>query len=434
MQTSPPTGGRVRARTRRRAASGHPSERPRRSDRGRGHAGRPRLGLNRGDRLRRLRGELSLVGLLAISPFIAAAFARPSRVALVGILSAFFALVISTPPHSYGELNHTLRVVTMLAATAVAMWISYLRGQRNVQLWTARSETRNERRRRVAAETAQRMQAMARALTTAADPAQVADAVFAAMRDELRVDAVHLCPPRRTGRPADAPALRLPPRRPDRRGPDLAAARRSGPGRERRLLLRDHRRPAARSAPTSTRPSARTGSGPWPSSPWSCPTTPSAPSSCTGTTNARSPDPTGPSSSPSPAQRPRRSSGPGSRSPSSSTWSAANTCTSSARRWPPQRRRVTWHMPPLPAVGVPWVRSLRWYASRPRESAACPAWPAAAIRHCWPARWCPSTGATRAAASRTAGPSSPASTAEDEVGEDVAAEIVPGSSTTFRRR
>ena len=134
-------------------------------------------------------GNVSLVGLLAISPFIAAAFARPSRVALVGILTAFFALVISTQPRSYGELNHTLRVVSILAATAVAMWISYLRGQRNVQLWTARSETRNERRRRVAAETAQRMQTMARALTTAADPAQVADAVFAAMRDELHVDA-----------------------------------------------------------------------------------------------------------------------------------------------------------------------------------------------------------------------------------------------------
>ena len=53
-------------------------------------------------------GNVSLVGLLAISPFIAAPFARPSRVALVGILAAFFALVISTPPHSYGELNHTL--------------------------------------------------------------------------------------------------------------------------------------------------------------------------------------------------------------------------------------------------------------------------------------------------------------------------------------
>ena len=134
-------------------------------------------------------GNISLVGFLAIAPFIAAAFARPSRVLIVGLLASFFALVISTPPHSYGELNHTLRVVTQLAATAVAMWISYLRGQRNVQLWTARSETRNERRRRVAAETAQRMQAMARALTTAADPAQVADAVFAALRDELHVDA-----------------------------------------------------------------------------------------------------------------------------------------------------------------------------------------------------------------------------------------------------
>ena len=134
-------------------------------------------------------GNISLVGSLAIAPFIAAAFARPSRVLIVGLLAAFFALVISTPPRSYGELNHTLRVVTPLAATGVAMWISYLRGQRNVQLWTARSETRNERRRRVAAETAQRMQAMARALTTAADPAQVADAVFAALRDELRVNA-----------------------------------------------------------------------------------------------------------------------------------------------------------------------------------------------------------------------------------------------------
>src|ERR1700744_2075810 len=121
-------------------------------------------------------GSVSLVGLLALSPFIAAPFARPSRVALVGILTAFFALVISTPPHSYGQLNHLLRVVTMLAATAVAMWISYLRGQRNVQLWTARSQTRNERRRRVAAETAQRMPTMARALTTAPDPAQVVGA------------------------------------------------------------------------------------------------------------------------------------------------------------------------------------------------------------------------------------------------------------------
>jgi GAF domain-containing protein/anti-sigma regulatory factor (Ser/Thr protein kinase) len=134
-------------------------------------------------------GNISLVGFMAIGPFIAAAFARPSRVLLVGLLGAFFALVISTPPHSYGELNHTLRVLTQLAATALAMWISHLRDQRNVQLWSARTATREERRRRVAAETAERMQTMARALNTAADPAQVADAVFAALRDELHVDA-----------------------------------------------------------------------------------------------------------------------------------------------------------------------------------------------------------------------------------------------------
>lgn len=134
-------------------------------------------------------GTISLIGVMAIGPFIAAGFARPSRVALVGVLAALFALIISTPPHDYGELDHTLRVVTQIAATAVAMWISRLRMQHNVQLWRARSETREERRRRVAAETAQRMQVMARALTTAADPAQVADAVFAALRDELHVDA-----------------------------------------------------------------------------------------------------------------------------------------------------------------------------------------------------------------------------------------------------
>ena len=135
-----------------------------------------------------------------------------------GLLAAFFALVISTPPHSYGELNHTLRVVTQLAATALAMWISHLRGQRNVQLWTARSETRNERRRRVAAETAQRMQTMARALTTAADPAQVADAVFAALRDELQVDAATFALLERARTAADAAPLRLRPRRTDRTG------------------------------------------------------------------------------------------------------------------------------------------------------------------------------------------------------------------------
>jgi GAF domain-containing protein/anti-sigma regulatory factor (Ser/Thr protein kinase) len=134
-------------------------------------------------------GNISLVGFLAIGPFIAAPFARPSRVLVVGLLAALFALLIGTPPHSYGELNHTLRVVTQLAATAIAMWISHLRSQRDIQLRTARTETRTERRRRVTAETTQRMQTMARALTTAADPSQVADAVFAALRDELRVDA-----------------------------------------------------------------------------------------------------------------------------------------------------------------------------------------------------------------------------------------------------
>ncbi len=257
-------------------------------------------------------GNVSLVGLLAISPFFAAPFARPSRVALVGILAAFFALVISTPPHSYGELNHTLRVVTMLAATALAMWISYLRGQRNVQLWTARSETRNERRRRVAAETAQRMQTMARALTTAADPAQVADAVFAAMRDELGVDAstfalldergaLHTL--RRFGYAPDDPTDGV-----------LTSLQIDGPVLGENIaffsetvedLLRD--RPDIHAVRR-----LRAASAPSPSFRWSCPTAPSVPSSCTGTTTVRSRSPTGPSSSRSPAPRPRPWSGPAS--------------------------------------------------------------------------------------------------------------------------
>ena len=134
-------------------------------------------------------GNFGLLGFLAIGPFIVAAFAGPRRTAMVGLLVIFFAVVLTSPPRQYGQLNHLLRVVTELASTSVAVWISHLRTQRSVQLWRARSDTRNERRRRVAAETAQRMQVMARALTTAADPAQVADAVFAALRDELRVDA-----------------------------------------------------------------------------------------------------------------------------------------------------------------------------------------------------------------------------------------------------
>ena len=209
-------------------------------------------------------GNVSLVGLLAIGPFIAAPFARPSRVALVGILAAFFALIISTPPHSYGELNHTLRVLTQLAATALAMWISYLRGQRNVLLWTARSETRNERRRRVAAETAQRMQAMARALTTAADPAQVADAVFAALRDELHVDAAtfallnergRLRTLRRFGYDPDEPSDGV-----------LTSLQPGGPVLGQNVaIFAESLEDCAASARMSTSRSMPAGSGPWPS-------------------------------------------------------------------------------------------------------------------------------------------------------------------------
>ena len=202
--------------------------------------------------------------------------------------------------------------MTQLAATAVAMWISYLRGQRNVQLWTARSETRYERRRRVAAETAQRMQAMARALTTAADPAQVADAVFAALRDELHVDAAtfaligergQLRTLRRFGYGPDEPIDGV-----------LAALQPDGPvlG-DNVALFAESLEDLRRQRPDiSTRRSTRAGSAPWPSCPWSCPTTPSARSSCTGTTTARSRIPTRASSSPSPAPPPRPSSGPAS--------------------------------------------------------------------------------------------------------------------------
>jgi GAF domain-containing protein/anti-sigma regulatory factor (Ser/Thr protein kinase) len=134
-------------------------------------------------------GKFGLIGFLAIGPFIAAAFSGPRRTSLVGLYATFFSLVLSTPPRQYDQLNHALRVLFLVASSGVAIWLSHLRTQRNLQLWSARSETRMERRRRVAAETTQSMQALARALTTAADPAQVADAVFGALRDELDVDA-----------------------------------------------------------------------------------------------------------------------------------------------------------------------------------------------------------------------------------------------------
>ena len=157
-------------------------------------------------------GTFGLIGFLAIGPFIAAAFAGPRRTALVGVYATVFSLILSTPPRQYDQLNHVLRVGTLLASSGVAIWISYLRSQRSKQLRSARTETRIERRRRVAAETAQSMQALARALTTSADPAQVADAVFGALRDELRVDAAAfattnergvLCVHRRFGYQAD---------------------------------------------------------------------------------------------------------------------------------------------------------------------------------------------------------------------------------------
>jgi hypothetical protein len=102
-------------------------------------------------------GKFGLIGFLAIGPFIAAAFAGPRRTALIGLLASFFSLVLSTPPRQYDQFNHLLRVLTEVASAMVAVWISHLRTQRNRQLWNARTETRNERRRRVAAEAAQRM-------------------------------------------------------------------------------------------------------------------------------------------------------------------------------------------------------------------------------------------------------------------------------------
>src|ERR1700722_1492407 len=134
-------------------------------------------------------GKFGLIGFLAIGPFIAAAFAGVKRTALVGLYATLFSLILSPPPRQYGQLNHLFRVLTLVASSGVAVWIAYLRTQRSQQLHSARTETRNERRRRVAAETAESMQALARALTTSADPAQVADAVFGALRDELQVDA-----------------------------------------------------------------------------------------------------------------------------------------------------------------------------------------------------------------------------------------------------
>ncbi len=76
-------------------------------------------------------GKFGLIGFLAIGPFIVAAFAGLRRTALVGLYATFFSVILSTPPREYGELNHLLRVLTLVASSGVAIWISYLRTQRN---------------------------------------------------------------------------------------------------------------------------------------------------------------------------------------------------------------------------------------------------------------------------------------------------------------
>src|SRR5271170_3575870 len=69
-------------------------------------------------------GKFGLIGFLAIGPFIAAAFASPRRTALVGLYATFFSLVLSTPPHQYDQLNHLLRVASLVVSSGVAIWLS----------------------------------------------------------------------------------------------------------------------------------------------------------------------------------------------------------------------------------------------------------------------------------------------------------------------
>ncbi len=256
-------------------------------------------------------GKFGLIGFLAIGPFIAAAFAGVRRTALVGLYATFFSLILSAPPHQYGQFNHLLRVLTLVASSGVAVWIAYLRTQRSQQLRSARTETRNERRRRVAAETAQSMQALARALTTSADPAQVADAVFGALRDELHVDAAIfattndrgvLCVHRRFGYASEESAGAL-----------LAAMDPDGELRE--VLQRraaffaesvDNRR---REFPRWPPPCATTGSTRSPWCPWSSPSMRSGLSWCSGSRAATFPRRTSAFCSPSPEPPLRQSSG-----------------------------------------------------------------------------------------------------------------------------
>ena len=175
-------------------------------------------------------GSVSLVGLLAISPFIAAPFARPSRVALVGILTAFFALVISTPPHSYGQLNHTAACRDDAGGN---------RG-RDVDLVPARPAQRpavdgplRNQEREAAARRGRDGAAHADHGARAHDRRRPGPGGRRRLRRHARRVArgrIDLRPARRARDPAHAPPLRLRPRRPDRRRAGLAADRRPGPG------------------------------------------------------------------------------------------------------------------------------------------------------------------------------------------------------------
>ncbi len=138
-------------------------------------------------------GRISLIGFLAIGPFIAAAFARPLLTLMIGLYAAVLAGSLSSALHEFATVNHLLRVGTVLLATGVAVFVSSWRIHVEAAIEKARTAEAEERRRRVAAETAEHLQSLAGALNTASAPEQVAEAIFEALRREIEANAALFC-------------------------------------------------------------------------------------------------------------------------------------------------------------------------------------------------------------------------------------------------
>lgn len=134
----------------------------------------------------------TMAALLVVGPLITASVADPRTTAGVGVASVAMAIALAWPNRTNGDLRPAL-VMSAVALSAVAATVIASRRQTSDdRLLESRHRERGERRRRMALEARARTATLARDLAAAADPAQVAEVVFAAVRREWGADAAIL--------------------------------------------------------------------------------------------------------------------------------------------------------------------------------------------------------------------------------------------------